>query len=305
MRNITLSISILATLCSQSALGMRSSRAVHAAYTPWPPLLWIAHETPIAVAERLKQHNISVYSYVCSQLMHARKQTLGSIKELAHLTNDDMLKIKAITKKVRLYDAQAAKVSFLKRLPRKQQRIRDKIPVIDWIAKQCKIDTDFEIILDPDMPLEVYYTRPMHTIIFDIEGYLMLPDPQHGILAQPQLILGRPYDHLPELQQHGALARQIGGHMHLEHATERYLFKEVMKKRKVTSQKAGRPLTLLHELHALEADLYPAAKNIYLAECILEWLESQEEYSPEPFIEQRIRNVAAVHDVMVALKHKQ
>ena len=209
---------------------------------------------------------------------------------------------------MRSYDSKAAQVKFLKKISKSQKAILKRFPEIEYIVKECNTSTPFELNAHQEFPVDVYAARIMDTMIFDIEKVLMLALPDAGSFHPTQLIIGPTYDHLSCHERDGALARVIGGNMLLEHATERYLFKEVMKKRNTKLQNLNQSLDALDTLQDLEADLMPACKSSYLAKCILAWLEIETTRYSIPNDKERMQNLNVVIDLhdeyeKVGIKH--
>ncbi len=287
---------------------MKKSGAV-LSHSAWPPLLWITRQSNRIFAQDLHQHKISVATFIKGQLESARKDTFALIGQTAGLTQDDIEKIRAFTAQVKEYDARAAQRSFLYRKDDYQEEMQDYFHGIQKLINTFKVEPDFNIFYDSQFHLDTHYHRSIKDIIFTVDDTLVLAHPENNeYVARPELIIGPLFFQFNLDEQWGSLARQVAGHIALEHATERYLLKEVMKKRKVLSDVVKAALVTLHQLHELEADLIPASHNADFAHYVLCWLNLQKRVASAPCVKERILNVKTLIDLHVeceALENKK
>ncbi len=278
---------------------MKRSRAVQS-FSPWPPQLWVTLQAKRIFAQELHTHTISVAAFIKEQLESARKDMLATITQTAALTEDDIQKMRSFTCLVKEFDARAAQHSFLYRKDDYQEEMREQFPGIQTLIHTFKVNTDFKIYYDPKFHLATYYDRSLKGIIFSVDGSLVLAHPHNNEYAlRPELTIGPSFYQLSLDEQWGSLARQVAGHIALEHATERYVLNEILKKRKISTDKAKASLMTLRQLHALEADLVPASHDSAFAWYVLRWLKLQRNAPDHTQIKDRILNVNAVLDLHI------
>lgn len=295
MKYTLLFLIMYAVVPSSPLEAMKMSRVANS-WAPWPPLLWITHQSKKELASQLSSYKISVADFIKGQLLAARSQTLLNIQQEAKLTKDDQKAIQSIIAMLKEYDARHGQVSFLKNKDMYQQEMYDHFPQVEGIANDFKLYTDINIYYDAEFPLDVYYDRAPRGIIFNVDNVLVLAHPQNNeYLSRPELHIGLSFCHLNEQQQWGAVSRQIAGHVAFEHGIERYLYKEVLLRRQTPALVIAASLKKLHALHAIEADLTPASLNKYYATSIMSWLQTQRKAPNTPHLEERITNLQSIH----------
>lgn len=295
------------TLPSGNLEAMKASRVANS-WTPWPPLLWCTYQSKKELASQLSACKIPVTDFIKGQLLTARHETLLSIQQEAKLTQDDQKAIQSIIATIKEYDARHGQMSFLQKKNTYQQEMHDHFPDVQWIANTFKIDTDINIYYDRELPLDVYYDRSPRGIIYSVNNVLVLARPyKNEYVSRPELHIGRSFFQLDGQQQSGAISRQVVGHVAFEHGIERYLYKEVMLRKKASAIAISSSLKKLHALQALEADLTPASLNKDFATCVMSWLKTQKKARNTATIEERIMNlqtVRALHEESGKITHR-